>query len=101
VQPYLVVDMCANNVAKNTAQLAAQSGGGDEGNVKTAPVVVKLYWGDEGDFAAADAWLTTTTSAAASSGVADVIMLADVVYGKAPALARTPHTPSFSLTYLP
>jgi len=101
----LVVGMCAKNVAKNTAQLAS----GDVAHaasavVKTAPAVAKLYWGDEGDFAAADAWLAgaraftgPTTSAAAASatdataakpsstaGVADVILLADVIYGEHP-----------------
>ena len=148
----LVVDMCAKNVAKNTATLAPQQSGrrsgsqgagaknkgdgeGDEGRSegsskgvgggvgggvgvggggaagtaaagtaaagddtirKTAPVVAKLYWGDESDFAAADAWLAVTASGATTASAAtaakdaqgasapDVILLADVVYGEHP-----------------
>lgn len=98
----LVVDMCARNVARNTATLAPQQSpagssasdhldlGGTPRDPRTrvAPEVAKLYWGNESDLEAARAWLETARKAGATAAeeplTADVVLLADVVYGEHP-----------------
>ena len=69
-----VVAMCAANAAKNAAAVKGAAKG-DTGEVTPA----RLRWGDAEDEAAAVAWLSRRGSPAA-----DVVLLADVVYGEHP-----------------
>ena len=66
-----VVAMCAANAAKNAAAVKGAVKGGGE----VTPA--RLRWGDAKDEAAAVAWLSPAPAA-------DVVLLADVVYGEHP-----------------